>query len=95
MLSFHLPGLMLIYISVYSGMANPFTWVKERFMPETLTPMTRTEEESMREADKAKGQGSIFDEVPKLIEETETKGLAKESLSLKTSLPSKKKTQVR
>lgn len=58
--------------------------------------MTKKEEEVMKETDKARGQGSIFDEVPKLLE-GDTKAEEKVSgkiSSLKPFLPSQKEIQV-
>ncbi|GJJ07075.1 hypothetical protein Clacol_001274 [Clathrus columnatus] len=84
-------GFHLFYIP--DGMANPFNWVRERFAPTTLEPMTRTEEQTMRETDKAKGQGSVFDEVPKLLEKAEAETKPEDSLKFRPPQISKNKLQ--
>ncbi|KAF8524597.1 mitochondrial 50S ribosomal protein L22 [Hysterangium stoloniferum] len=53
------------------GMANPLNWVRERLQPSILRPLTKGEEREMQKTDEASGRGSLFDEVPKLLEEEE------------------------
>ncbi|KAF8476512.1 mitochondrial 50S ribosomal protein L22 [Gautieria morchelliformis] len=53
------------------GMANPLNWVRERIIPRARQEVSRQEQEAARKRDEEKGQGSLFDAVPKLIKQQE------------------------
>lgn len=52
-------------------MANPLQWVRERVAPKSRPDVSKQEEAAARKRDEEKGQGSLFDAVPKLIEQQE------------------------
>lgn len=52
-----------------SGMANPITWIRERIAPRPRQEISKQEEAAARKRDEEKGQGSLFDAVPQLIEQ--------------------------
>ncbi|KAF8592191.1 mitochondrial 50S ribosomal protein L22 [Ramaria rubella] len=53
------------------GMANPISWLRERIMPSARKDISIKEEAAARKRDDEKGVGSLFDELPKLIEQQE------------------------
>ena len=58
-------------LSGVSGMANPIKWVRDRIAPRPRPEISKQEEAAARKIDEEKGQGSLFDAVPKLIEQQE------------------------
>ena len=69
--------------SPLSGMANPLQWVRERVVPRARSEISKAEEASARKRDEEKGQGSIFDAVPKLIEQQEKEAGAQPEVAKK------------
>ena len=70
-------------LSGVSGMANPITWIRERIAPRPLQAISKQEEAAARKRDEEKDQGSLFDAVPKLIEQQEKEAGAQAVVSKK------------
>jgi hypothetical protein len=64
-------------------MANPLQWVRERVTPKPRQEISKQEETAARKRDEEKGQGSLFDAVPKLIEQQEKETGAQPEVSKK------------
>jgi large subunit ribosomal protein L22 len=64
-------------------MANPLNWVRERIVPRARQEISRQEQEAAQKRDAEKGQGSLFDDVPKLIQQQEKEAGEKHVVSKK------------